>query len=124
MKEIVGIYHHMEQLSPEVLMAQRMEELRQLAMYRRLRLQKYIDWSDPIKHAEMMKQYEQEEAVAKEKLKDIPADIISVREYGSTWLQMKSKYMHQPQPFQLTLKEKIKKWMKGKLSKLSVFCSL
>lgn len=47
-----------EQLSIEVIRAQRMTELEQLAKYRAIKLQKYKDWADPIKRAEMQAEFE------------------------------------------------------------------
>ena len=51
--EVIGIYHHMEELSPEVKRAQRMAELKNLSEYRAKVLQRYKDWADPVKRAEI-----------------------------------------------------------------------
>lgn len=53
-----------EQLSAEVIRAQRMAELEQIAKYRALKIQKYKEWADPEKRAEIQAQYEADRQAA------------------------------------------------------------
>lgn len=78
-REPLVYYSLYESISPEVAKAQRMAELEQIAKYRRLKLQQYQDWSDPVKHAAIIAAYNKERAEAYTKLGDIPAEHIAVR---------------------------------------------
>lgn len=75
----IGIHHHMEQLSPAVIEAQRMAEMNNLSTYRAKRIREYMNWSDPVKRAEIQSKYKIDEALGRDKLKDIPAAQVAVR---------------------------------------------
>lgn len=63
-----GIFQQADMISPEAFKAQRMAELRQLARYRAEKLQKYIDWSNPEKRAELQQQLKMELEEAQEQV--------------------------------------------------------
>lgn len=111
--EITGEYFFMEQLSPEVQRAQRMAELEQLAKYRALKLQKIKDWSDPVKRAETQAQYAKDEAEDRAKLKDIPAELVTVRT-NITNSTFTLSYITKPK---LTLFQRMKLWLTRILSR-------
>ncbi len=62
--ELIGIYHHMEQISPEAAREQRMAELNNLATYRSQRIAAYMAWSKPDAIAERQKKHDEEAAAA------------------------------------------------------------
>lgn len=76
----IGIFEEMHQLNPDVIRKQRMHELKDLAEYRQRHLQPILDWSDPKKRAKMKYEWEIERIDSTEKLKEIPAEKIAVRE--------------------------------------------
>lgn len=69
-----------EQLSAEVIRAQRLAELEQLAKYRAQKLQKYKDWADPIKRAEMQAEYENERKIGVTILEDKNKELVNYEE--------------------------------------------
>lgn len=112
MKEITGIYYHMDVISPEAFKAQRMAELEQMARYRAMRLQHYKDWADPVKRKIIQTKFKAEEIEARKKLPDIPADLISVRRFDKS-LTITKLVMLEPKTKTLTLFQKIKNWVHG-----------
>lgn len=61
----IGIFQHMDMISPEAYRAQRMAELQQLANYRARKLKRYQEWSDPEKRALIQNQARADEEEAK-----------------------------------------------------------
>lgn len=65
--ETAGIFHHMEQISPETFQAQRLQELRDVAEWRGRRIAAYKAWSDPKAIAERKAAHEKDAAAALER---------------------------------------------------------
>lgn len=66
MKEMWGIHFHMDVISPEAFMAQRMEELRSIAEWKARRLKRIQDWAVTEKRDQIKEkmQFWEEEAKA------------------------------------------------------------
>lgn len=114
-----GIFQHVELLSPDVIKAQRMAELAQIAKYRAEKLQKYKDWSDPVKRAEMIKemQYTQEaQTTAREDMAGKYIDDYRVRTVmNETFVPLKLNQTPITKP-KLTRFERFKSWLNRFLS--------
>lgn len=63
-------------------MAQRMQELKDVAEFRKRHLQRVMDWADPVKRAVIKEEYAKRESEDRLKLKDIPAELVSVRSFS------------------------------------------
>ena len=68
-----------EDLSPEVIRAQRMAELEQMAKYRYAKMEAYRDWADPVKRAAMKMRAEAEALAARNKMAGKLVDDYRVR---------------------------------------------
>jgi hypothetical protein len=80
---VPGIHFNMFELSPEVIRAQRQAELENLAKYRAQKLESYTKWSDPVEGAKWRDEIAKEETVSREKLIEIPAELVAVRTGGA-----------------------------------------
>lgn len=103
----IGIYFHMDQISPEAFKAQRQAELAAMAEYRQRHLQQVIEWSDPVKRAERLLQYAKDEAEGRSKLKDIPAELIAVRTKETPF----TLGLTYKKPFKLSWWRKVINWL-------------
>lgn len=66
--EMNAIYSAYEDLNIEVIRAQRLAELEQVARYRALRLAQYKAWADPVQREQIKAGLAQGEAQAREKM--------------------------------------------------------
>ncbi len=62
--DFAGVYHMVEDLSPEAHRAQRMAELEQMARYRAVKLAQYQAWSDDTQRMQIQLNAKVEEAKA------------------------------------------------------------
>lgn len=76
---IPGYVSHFQQLDPEVIRAQRLQELKDVAEWRARRLQAYKDWADPEKREAMKAKVAKEMLDEREKLSGTFIDDYRVR---------------------------------------------
>ncbi len=51
--ELTGIYHYMEEASPEARTAQALAQYQNMLRYNAVKMQKFKDWANPVKRAQM-----------------------------------------------------------------------
>lgn len=110
MKEITGLYFHMEQISPEAFQAQRLAEMEQMSRYRIQKLQEYKDWSDPEKREAKKAQYAKDEAEGKKLLGTAIKALPWIRDCKPTFKVGNPYYEITPVP--LTRWQRIKQWLR------------
>lgn len=114
----IGIFSQFEQLSPEVMRAQRQAELENIAKYRAERLQFYLDWSDPEKRAKLQAEHAAGEKAAREEMTGKYIDDYRVRtvknEVFLEGLQLKVNEVSYPPPVKRTWWRRICDWVAEK----------
>lgn len=67
LNDSIGIFHHMEQLNPDVIRAQRIQELKDIAEWRARRMKAYREWVEPANVAYRQLKHEEDALAALER---------------------------------------------------------
>lgn len=105
----------MEQLSPEVIRAQRQAELADLAKFRARHMQAYKDWTDPVKRAALIVKTEAESEKAREEIRARTYEE-NVAEYSKIAVRTDKPtfsftLINKPKPKPLTRFQRMKRWI-------------